>query len=94
MADSHDPDTEQQEVANPKHARYGLILFFIYLALYAAFMLLTTFAPGLMEDELFGGVSLAVIYGFGLIVIALVLALLYAWLCRSSLPTTDKEQSR
>ena len=29
------------------------------------------------------GVNLAILYGFGLIIAALVLALLYGWLCKS-----------
>lgn len=67
-----------------KRARYGLILFAIYLALYAGFMLLNAFAPKLMESTPFAGVNLAILYGFVLIIAALVLALVYAWLCRET----------
>jgi uncharacterized membrane protein (DUF485 family) len=65
-----------------RRARLGLILFAIYCALYAGFMLLNVFAPALMETTPFAGVNLAILYGFGLIIAALVLALVYAWLCR------------
>jgi uncharacterized membrane protein (DUF485 family) len=36
-----------------------------------------------MEVIVFAGVNLAVLYGLGLIAAAFVLALVYAWLCRS-----------
>lgn len=80
------------EESNPTHARYGLILFAIYLALYVIFVLLNVFAISVMETEVFG-LTLSVIYGLGLIVVALILALIYAWLCRESRSTSQKEQS-
>jgi uncharacterized membrane protein (DUF485 family) len=66
-----------------RNARYGLILFVIYLALYAGFMVLSAFAPERMGRPFLGGVNLAIVYGFGLIVAALVLALVYMALCRT-----------
>ena len=36
-----------------------------------------------MEWTPVAGINLAILYGFGLIVAALVLALLYGWLCRA-----------
>lgn len=64
-----------------RNARYGIRLFALYLALYAAFVLLSAFRPQVMDLTL-AGINLAVIYGFALIVAAFVLALIYAWLCR------------
>jgi uncharacterized membrane protein (DUF485 family) len=72
----HDP------VQDAKRARLGVILFAIYCALYGGFMLINVFAPSWMESTPFGGVNLAILYGFSLIVGALVLALFYAWMCR------------
>jgi uncharacterized membrane protein (DUF485 family) len=66
----------------PRHSRHGLALFAVYLALYGGFVLLSAFAPALMEQELAAGINLAVGYGLGLIAAALGLALLYVWLCR------------
>ena len=65
-------------------ARTGLILFFLYLVLYGGFVLLNAFSPSTMEATPFAGVNLAIWYGFGLIVAALVMALVYGWLCRKS----------
>lgn len=71
-----------------RNARYGLILFAIYVVLYLGFMLLSVLRPDLMDAEPLGegvpgaGVNLAILYGFGLIAAALVLALIYMVLCR------------
>jgi uncharacterized membrane protein (DUF485 family) len=46
--------------------------------------LLTAFAPGVMQMVVPAvGINVAVLYGLGLIAAAFVLALGYAWLCRS-----------
>ena len=69
---------------NRRHARYGLALFFVYLALYGLFVVLTAFAPSVMARPLIAGVNTAVLSGLGLIVLAFVLAILYMILCRDS----------
>ncbi len=65
-----------------RHARYGIILFIIYVVLYAVFVALAAFRADLMGSAPFGGVNLAVLYGMGLIVAAFVLAVIYMLLCR------------
>ena len=67
-----------------RNVRIGLLLFFIYLALYVAFVLLAAFSPASMETTPFGGLNVAILYGFGLIVAAILVALLYGWTCRES----------
>jgi uncharacterized membrane protein (DUF485 family) len=67
-----------------RNARIGLILFFVYLAFYGGFVLLAAFSPATMEWLPWSGVNLAIWYGFALIAGALLLALLYGFLCRSS----------
>jgi uncharacterized membrane protein (DUF485 family) len=67
-----------------RRARYGLILFAIYFVFYAGFVLLAAFSPATMERTPAAGVNLAIWYGFGLIVVALALALVYGWLCRAT----------
>jgi uncharacterized membrane protein (DUF485 family) len=64
-------------------SRIGLSLFAVYLVLYGGFVLLAAFAPQWMEMTPLAGVNLAIWYGFGLIVAALVLALVYGWVSRS-----------
>ena len=61
----------------PQNERVGFILFGIYLLLYGGFVFLCAFAPEAMEWTPITGVNLAILYGFGLIVAAFVMALLY-----------------
>lgn len=56
----------------------GLKLFALYLAAYGVFVALNAFFPGVMKTPAIAGVNLAIVYGFGLIVGAFVLAVIYA----------------
>ncbi len=67
-----------------RNSRIGLILFTVYLLLYAGFMLLNAFSLETMARTPFGGVNLAIIYGAALIAAALLLALIYGLLCSPS----------
>jgi uncharacterized membrane protein (DUF485 family) len=71
-----------------RNSRFGLALFFVYLAFYAGFVLLAAFSPATLERMPWAGVNLAIWYGFALIVAAFILALLYGALCRSSEPAS------
>jgi len=64
-----------------RNARIGIVLFLVYLALYGGFVFLNAFATDVMESTPVAGVNLAILYGFGLIIMALILALIYGWLC-------------
>lgn len=61
----------------PRTSRLGLVLFGLYLVLYGGFVLLNMIAPTTMEATPLWGINTAVLYGFGLIVAAIVLALIY-----------------
>jgi uncharacterized membrane protein (DUF485 family) len=56
----------------------GLKLFVLYLVAYALFVGLNAFSPDVMKTPVVAGVNLAIVYGFGLIVGAFVLAVIYA----------------
>lgn len=58
-------------------SRSGLILFWIYVALYGGFMALVLVRPDLLSRRPFGGVNLAILAGMGLIAAAFVLAVVY-----------------
>ena len=73
-----------------RNARLGLALFFVYLVLYVGFVLLSAFRPDTMEAEVAGGINLAVLYGFGLIFSAVLLALIYGVACK---PEDDADTS-
>ena len=74
------------------NARVGLILFFVYLIFYAAFVYLSAFRGDLMAQPALAGVNLAVVYGFALILGAFLLALVYMILCRKENGTTDEHR--
>lgn len=60
--------------------RMSFSLFAVYLVLYGGFVFLNAYAPSAMEVTLLGGVNLAILYGFGLILVAFILALVYGWI--------------
>ena len=66
-----------------RNARVGMFLFVLYSACYAAFVLTCVFSPQTMATRLWAGINLAIWSGFGLLGLALVMALLYSWLCRA-----------
>ena len=67
-----------------RNSRIGLILFGIYLLLYGGFVFLNAFWPESMEAIPVAGVNLAIVFGFGLILAAFALALVYGFLCRAT----------
>lgn len=66
-----------------RNTRWGLVLFAMYLLFYSGFVLLAAFSPNTLARLPLAGVNLAIWYGFALIVVALVLALIYGWVCRA-----------
>ena len=68
--------------AATRPSRLGLALFGVYTALYAAFVALTAFGGDVMEATPLAGLNVAVLYGFGLIVVAVVFAVLYGALAK------------
>ena len=79
---AHPKEIEDPQIA-ARNARYGMILFVIYLVFYGGFVCLNAFSPAQMETTPAFGLNLAVLYGFGLIIAAMLLALVYSWMCRS-----------
>ncbi len=76
---------EREDAAVVAHnTRMGVVLLLVYVVFYGGFMALSAFWPAAMAATPFGGANLAVLYGFGLIVLALVLALVYMKVCRKS----------
>ena len=78
------PKEIEDPVEVARRLKIGLWLFGVYCLLYAGFVLLNAFAPKVMETTPFGGVNLAIWYGFALIGGAVLLSLIYAFLCRES----------
>lgn len=74
------PDTGKDYGTEFK-ARLGVVLFFVYALAYAGFVGINLADATLMEITVFWGLNLAVIYGFSLIILALVMALIYTRIC-------------
>ena len=62
-------------------SRLGVWMFLVYAAIYVSFVALNVISPLTMEKNIFLGLNLAVVYGFGLIIIALIMALIYNRAC-------------
>lgn len=78
----HEPAPEAgDDAASAFKTRLGLILFAIYGLVYAGFVAINTIAPQAMGQVVFAGLNLAVVYGFSLIVLAIVMGLIYNVLC-------------
>jgi uncharacterized membrane protein (DUF485 family) len=74
------------------NARIGFILFVVYTVFYGSFVLLNAFVPDIMEIKPVAGINLAILYGFGLIIVALALSLVYGMMCQTeSSESTDSE---
>ena len=61
--------------------RLGVQMFALYALVYAGFVLINIINPVLMEKRIIFGLNLAVVYGFGLIILSLIMALIYNYLC-------------
>ncbi len=59
-----------------RNARLGLRFFVVYMLLYLAFVVANAFAPEAMEWIPFAGLNLAILSGLGLILFAIVLAVI------------------
>ena len=83
----HEPNEPTGEDHSTDYkARIGVRMFIIYALVYAGFVVINIAAPLAMEKTIIFGLNLATVYGFGLIIFALILAMAYNRLC------TIKEQ--
>jgi uncharacterized membrane protein (DUF485 family) len=65
--------------------RLGIWLFFIYAAIYLAYIAVCVLWTDLLDQQLIGGLVNSVVFGFGLIVLAIVVAFIYGLACRSTI---------
>jgi hypothetical protein len=71
-----------KDPAGPYKIRLGLWMFLAYSLFYASFVAINLLSPLAMAAVVFAGLNLATVYGFMLILVALIEALVYDWLCR------------
>lgn len=79
----HEPASQggKDPAANYK-MRLGVWMFIAYCLFYAVFVALNLTNPLLMEAPSLFGLNVATVFGFGLIVVALIQALIYDAMCR------------
>lgn len=73
--------SEEKESLTKKKSALGIRLFFVYLICYAGFVLICVFQYELLSTPVFGGLNLALAYGIGLIVFAVILGIVYNYYC-------------
>jgi uncharacterized membrane protein (DUF485 family) len=80
----HGPATDwSKDKASKFKTRIGVWMFILYAIIYAGFVIINTFNPKIMGSDI-GGSNLAIIYGFGLIIFALMLAFVYNAICTAA----------
>jgi len=78
----HEPAVQSgKDPAFAYKRKLGARMFIAYALFYAGFVAINLMRPMLMEKTVFAGLNLAVVYGFGLIIIALIMALIYSRAC-------------
>lgn len=74
---AHDHDASERRKSN-----IGVKMTVLYALVYGGFVILSVFFPTLMGVDTIFGVNLAIAYGLGLIIIAIVFAMIYNHLVR------------
>ncbi len=80
LHESEDPPVEKDRAIAYK-TRLGVRMFIFYALVYVGFIMINIFKPVLMETKIIFGLNLAVVYGFGLIILSIIMALIYNSLC-------------
>ena len=79
----HEPATPAgKDPAGPYKIRLGIRMFIFYSLFYAGFVIINLISPRSMSAIILAGLNLATVYGFALIIVALIEALIYDRLCR------------
>ena len=79
----HEPAAQSgKDPAASYKMRLGVWMFIFYSVFYVGFVAINLIDPLLMEATVFMGLNLATVYGFALIIVALIQALIYDSMCR------------
>ena len=81
-----------EDRASGKKAKIGVWLFIVYSLVYGGFVTIGVANYKLMGKIVFAGQNLAVIYGFGLIVLAIIMGLIYNSVCTRLENKMNKEE--
>ena len=67
----------------------GIKMFVFYCFFYVVYVIINVFSPKTMGVEVFAGLNLAVVYGFGLIILAAIMGTIYNSMCTSAEDTLN-----
>ncbi len=91
----HEPATPSgKDPARLYKVRLGIWMFSFYALFYAGFVAINLISPVTMGVIIFMGLNLATVYGFALIIVALLEALVYDALCRKKEAELEKKGKR
>lgn len=89
----HEPAVELgRDLSIPKKTKLGVILFIVYLLIYAGFVVIGTLFTDVLGIRIFAGLNFAVVYGMGLIVLAAVVGLFYNYFCTKYEKQMNREE--
>ena len=90
----HEPaaKAEKDKAADWK-AKLGIKLFWLYCLFYVVFVGIAVFATETMKTPVLAGTNLAIIYGMGLILLAIILGLVYNHVCTRKEDEMNKEEA-
>ncbi len=74
--------------------KIGIRMVIIYGITYFGFIIINTISPKTMETTVIFGLNLAVSYGFGLIIFAIILGLIYNRMCLKKETKMDRGDDR
>jgi len=78
----HAPAAKQtKDKASEWKARLGIKLFLLYGIIYVGFVGIAVYSPLLMKKPALAGMNLAIAYGTGLILFAIILGVIYNHVC-------------
>ena len=78
---AHGPATEWKEDKSEGYkAKLGFFMIAVFAIVYAIFILICVISPKTMANTV-GSLNVAVAYGFGIIVLAIIQALVYNYFC-------------
>jgi uncharacterized membrane protein (DUF485 family) len=78
----HGPAAKMEaDKAAAKKSKLGVTLFIIYTLVYSGFVLIGLISPELLGLHVIGKQNLSIVYGFGLIILAIVMGFIYNAIC-------------
>lgn len=88
----HEPNSEiERDHATAAKGRLGIILFFAYFVVYGGFVAIGILKPQWLGEKMMSQ-TLAVIYGMGLILLAIVMGVVYHMICNSYEKQSDHQK--